>query len=212
MQTENDYRPAVINFCTDTDESNMPEDFGVFDNIEQCMKFMHSHVTGVGEPITVSRHMDHVEKRLIRERYNEVLEDVLPIHERELSEANQRLAEAKKNAKEAEERVNASVSEVKILSKEVKRGTKEINLDDLATLRIPFRGRYYYYTFMDGVMKLCKIKDVPDHEKQDLYNAMAENETFIDEQFGDGTEPKRLMQISGSKENEQTETQTGQEE
>ena len=66
------------------------------------------------------------------------------------------------------------------LAAEVKRGLVDIRLDELFTYRVTYKGRYYYYTYMDKQLKLCLIRDIPEFEKSELWNSMAQNEEFID--------------------------------
>jgi len=123
--------------------------------------------------------MDHFEKTEIRKEYSELLEAKLPFLEKELQKASAKLAEIKKEYNEAVEYVNATTNEAKALAVEVKRGVKDISLDDQFSWRVPFEGRYYFFTFIDNQIKLCKISDIPEHEKADLWNAMSNNEAFF---------------------------------
>ena len=56
--------------------------------------------------------------------------------------------------------------------------------DENYTYRIPYRGRYYFYTYIDGSLRLCGLGDIPATEKQEIFNAMANNDNFIDDNFG----------------------------
>ncbi len=172
-----DYRPAYIEF--DVAESNMPSTLGEFESIDEAHKFMGSNVVAVNQAITVQRHMDHAEKQDVRENYREVLEDTLPRLEREHADFYSDLTEAKKKEKEAMERVNAAISEAKMLAKEAKKGLKEIRLDDLATFRVPVEGKYYFYTYMDKQLKLCAVREIPESEKTEIWNASVDNTKFF---------------------------------
>lgn len=186
MNIEKDYRPAYIEFDVANDNSLLPEMLGEFENAELAQKYMSVNLAAINQPMTVNRHMDNFEKKEIRERYHNVLENILPKLEQDHSVKTQELNEAKREEKEALERENAALTEVKILAKEVKRGVKEMRLDDNYTYRVPFKGKYYYYTYMDSVIKLCAIRDIPESEKTEIWNAMAENEKFIKDTFGSG--------------------------
>lgn len=183
---EENYRPGTIEFEVDEDSTCMPLSLGEYETADEAIKFIGGNMTTINQGITVNRHMDAFEKKEIRKTYNEILEDRLPILEREYSHATSELNAAKKKEKDASEMVRASENEAKILAKEVKAGVKEINLDDLYTFKIPYRGKHYFYTYMDGSLKLCRIREIPESEKTEIWNAMAGNETFIDEQFGGG--------------------------
>lgn len=188
FNTEETYRPTNIEFNVAKDETCVPESLGDFNDAEEAAKFIGANITSINTSLTVCRHMDSYEKTKIREKYNEILESHLPRYEDELSKVALELDRAKRAEKEAKERVNAALTEVTGLSYQVKRGLVEMNLDELFTSRVPYRGRYYYFTFIDSELRLCKICDIPEREKSDLYNAMAGNEEFFDTNFGKGGE------------------------
>jgi hypothetical protein len=183
---ELEYRPQVIEFDVASDGSCMPLSLGEYKTLEDVNKFVAYNFTAVNQAVTTARHMDQKEKRDLRDQYEDALENQLPRYEKAHAIAAQALNEAKKNEKDAGERVSACLTEVKILSREVKRGLKDIKLDDISTVRVPYKGRYYYYTYMDGRLKLCLIQDIPEHEKTEIWNVMAANEEFFDTNFGHG--------------------------
>lgn len=208
MQTEKDYRPAYIEFDFAHDNSNMPESFGEFENAEQAAKFIGANLVSINQGKTVARHMDNFEKNEIRKEYNDILENITPTREKELSKATLEFNEAKRNLDIAKENVNAAINRVKALAIEVKRGTKEIKLDELFTSRVAYRGRYYFYTFIDGSLRLCDIRDIPESEKSEIWNQMAGNEQFIDDHFGIDYEVTKIDFIG----NGTTESQEGAQE
>lgn len=130
--------------------------------------------------------MDQREKQDIRKEYTEILENKLPVYEREMSIAAAEFSDAKKKLADATEMVSATISEAKSLAKEVKRGLVDMRLDDLFTSRIPYKGRYYFFTYIDRQLKLCAIRDIPESEKGEIWNSMAKNDEFIENNFGDG--------------------------
>lgn len=177
------YRPAVIEFDVAHDGSNVPETFGEFATAEEAAKFLASNFTSVNQALTVSRHMDFKEKTDLRKEYNDILENRLPTYERNWAIATNELNEAKKKEKAMAEIVSATIAEAKGKAFEAKRGLKEINLDDMYTSRIPYKGRYYFFTYMDKQLKLCAIRDIPESEKGEIWNAMAKNDEVIDSTF-----------------------------
>jgi hypothetical protein len=183
MRDEN-YRPANIEFDVAHDGTNVPLTFGEFATADEAAKFLGNNLTAINQAITVARHMDIKEKTDIRREYNDLLENILPSKEKELSAATTVFNEAKRKMSDATEMVNATLSEAKALAKEVKRGLVDMQLDDMFTTRIPYRGRYYFFTYMDKQLKLCSIRDIPEHEKTEIWNVMAANEEFVDNNFG----------------------------
>jgi hypothetical protein len=190
MKNDEFYRPAVIEFNVAHDGSLMPESLGSFETPEDMAKFVGGTLTAVNQAVTVMRHMDVKEKKEIQEKYSELLENIVPIYKTKLYEAELALADAKKALKEAEERYNAEMADVQDLASEKKRGLRDMNLDEKYTFRVPYQGRYYFYTWIDKVLKLCLIRQIPETEKQDLFNAMANNEEYIDKTFAPKPEPK----------------------
>ena len=176
-----DYRPANVEFEV-ANNSILPENLGTFKTADEANKALKDYFT-VSSNATVFRFMDNFEKNEIRKEYAELLEVRIPLLERDLDKATSEFQRAKKNLAEATEAVNARLNETKALAMEVKRGVKEISLDEMFTHRIPFEGKYYFYTFIDNQLKLCKVSDIPSDEKADLFNAMNNNDSVITERF-----------------------------
>ena len=178
-----DYRPTVIEFDVANNSNVVPDNLGIYPSAQEASEFIAKNLTGINHKLTVSRFMDHFEKSELRKEYQEILEDKMPMVERDLMKATGAHEEAKRKLTEAKEYVNATTNEAKALAVEVKRGVKDVCLDDMYTWRVPFDGRYYFYTYMDGMIKLCKIADIPEYEKMDLYNAMNRNDQFFNDNF-----------------------------
>lgn len=177
------YRPAVIEFPVNHDGSNVPETLGKFETPEEMSKFLGGNLTVVNTALTCNRYLDNKEKKDLDEECLELLKTDVPVYARKLNEADNALASAKKALKDAQERYDAEIAKLRDLSAEAKKGIREINLDEKYTFRIPYKGNYYFFTWMDKILKLCLIRPIPDYEKQDLYNASAGNEEWIDKNF-----------------------------
>lgn len=178
-----DYRPKNIEFDV-ANSSIMPENLGEYKTADEAIQFIHKNVVGINQRITVSRFMDNFEKTELRKEYQEILELKMPILEKDLQKATHEFEEAKKKLADAKELVNATTNEVKAIANDVKRGLKDIQLDDQFTWRIAFECRYFFYSYIDKQIKLAKIQDIPEHEKQDLFNVMSKNEEFFNDNFG----------------------------
>jgi hypothetical protein len=179
------YRPANIEFDV-ANSSVVPDNFGTFENEKAANEFIAKNLIGINQKISVNRFMDNFEKNELRKGYQEMLELKMPLLERELMKATAAHAEAKKNLADAQEIVNATTNEVKALANEVKCGVKVIDLDDRFTWRIPFDGKFHFFTYIDKQLKLCKISEILEHEKQELFNASYRNESF----FNGAAEPE----------------------
>ena len=174
------YRPAYVEFNVAEDGTQMPLSFGVFETETDFNKFLGDNLIAVNSPITVSRHMDFKEKTELRNEYNEILENRLPVLERDASIASSEFEAAKKKFADAKEMVSATFTEAKLIAQNVKRGLVEMRLDDKYTVRIAYKSRYYFYTWIDKELRLVLIKEIPNHEKTEIWNAMSKNEDFID--------------------------------
>jgi hypothetical protein len=174
-----DYRPAVIEFDV-ANNGLVPDNLGYFENMQKACDYMGLHLTAINQKITVFRFMDNFEKSETRKEYNDLLENKIPILEKELMKAHAAYTQAKKDLEDAKESVSATINETKALAMEVKRGVKDITLDDLYTWKVPFNGQFYFYTFIDGAIKLVKISDIPESEKNEIFNSMSKNHEFFE--------------------------------
>lgn len=177
------YRPIRIEFNVAHDGSNMPESFGQFKSADEALKFIGASLISVNQGVTVARHMDVFEKTELRKNYSDMMENIIPLYEQQLSDAEYKLTEAKNNLKHAQEAYDTYISEVKTKAQQVKRGLVDFQLDELFTFRVAYKGRYYYYTYIDQEIKLCLIRDIPEYEKSEIWNQMAGNEEFIDKKL-----------------------------
>ncbi|GEM_PF-6415131 len=182
MKGLNDYRPPHVEFDIEHD-GTMPETFGEFADAKAASQYIADHLVAINQGVTVSRFMDAKEKKQLREEYNNILEQLVPTLEAKLADKLKELSEAKKAEKEATEQVNAANTAARDLARDVRRGTKDMKLDELFTWRIPYKGRYYFYTYIDGQLRLCKERDILEKERAELYTTMADNEDFIDTNF-----------------------------
>lgn len=174
-----DYRPVIIEFDV-ANNGLVPDNLGNFETMQKASDFIGLNFTGINQKITVFRFMDNFEKSEMRKDYNDLLENKIPILEKELMKAHAAFAEAKKILEDAKESVSATINEAKSLAYEVKRGVKDITLDDLYTWKIPYNGQFYFYTFIDGSIKLVKISDIPESEKTEIFNAMEKNHEYFE--------------------------------
>jgi DNA gyrase/topoisomerase IV subunit A len=179
-----DYLPKVVEFAVSTDDDNVPETFGEFKDEKEASDFIHKNLTGINEKISTLRFMDNFEKKEYRKEYSEILELKLPILEKEIQEKQRENERTKKELKTARENYTAAMNEIKEISNKVRDGRLEIHLDDKFTWRVPYNGKYYFFTLISGEIKLAKLKSIPEHEKEQLFNDTARNEDFFKTNFG----------------------------
>lgn len=83
MESVKTYRPANIEF--NVDGATMPENLGrIFKDATEATQFISENIAGINSKVRASRYMDNYEKRQIREDYQQLLEQKLPMLEKEL--------------------------------------------------------------------------------------------------------------------------------
>lgn len=179
MKNQENYRPSYIEFDVASTVENIPHSLGKFESLAKAQDFIGTNLTGINQKVTTNRLIDLYEKTMLRKEYNELLESKMPFLEKELMQAQNAFTEAKKMLEEARESVSATINEAKALAFEVRRGVCEITLDDIATWRLALDGIYYFYTFIDNELRLCKTSIIPESEKMELYNSTLKNEAFF---------------------------------
>lgn len=179
MEVVKNYLPAVIEFTAKTNE--VPESLGTFETPEDVQKFMSENFIAMPKQIETNRLLDDFEKDHIRNDYMTELEENLPVYQSQYIERSAETEVAKEAEKRAKETVNASFNKIEALSKEVKKGIAEINLDPATTYEVALNGNYYYYTWINGELKLAKVTKIPDHQVSDLFNSSERNKVYFDE-------------------------------
>jgi len=173
------YTPKHVEF--DVKDSDLPINLGTFNDLKEVNEFLkESKILSINQSNSAYRFLDNTEKNIMRKEYSEMLELKLPIVESELKKAERAFNEAKRNLAEAKEMVNATLNEIKAIANEVKGGIKLVNLDDLTTFKVPYKDKYYYYTYISGELILALITDIPEHEVDEIFNLMHNNEEYFD--------------------------------
>lgn len=179
-QKSENYRPASLEFDVAHDGSLISPMLGEFESAEEAVAYMNKNFVVFNNAVTVSRFMDNFEKSELRKKYNTILEERLPLLEQDAREASEKYNQAKAKKEEAIGMVNAFTTEAKLIAQEVKRGLVEMRLDEQFTWKIPYKGRYYWYTFIDFKVVLVKITDMTTTEKTELFSQGKINEDVIE--------------------------------
>jgi hypothetical protein len=177
------YRPAHIEFVVNTSSCLLPEHIVLPEGeitADVVIEHMERMFVTENHALTVDRVMDHVEKTEIRKKINNILEDLLPVLEEDVLKKSVAAKEAKKELDNALTHVANYDLEAKVLAKTVKAGVVEMKLDQKFTWRIPYKGTFYYYTFIDKEMRLVKISEMSPKERQELFNQAKINEDYFD--------------------------------
>ncbi len=173
MKKVEDYRPDEIEFVAES--KDVPQSLGQFETVDEAHKFMTDNFLFLTSKFTALRVMDEFEIEELRQQYIEELEENHPAIDKAHYDAVVALEDAKKLEKDAKEYVNASLNKIKSLAREVKEGTTEMNLDQAYTYELVFNGKRYYYTIMDGEIKLAGIREISHHEQDDLISTAERN-------------------------------------
>lgn len=176
MEVLKNYTPDYVEFKL-PEEVSIPTILGEFITDEEAREFVAKSFVATQSKVEAIRFMDDFEINTIREEYQQTLEDVLPELESKANEKHFAAEQAKTESKNAENMVKMANTKIRDLAKEAKAGITEMNLDNKNTWRIPLEGKYYYFTFLNNQLKLAKVKDIPDYEKQDLLNSMNDNKS-----------------------------------
>jgi hypothetical protein len=173
------YRPTNINFDIATDD--VPENLGSFEKKEEILEFINDKFVGaMPENVTALRHIDEYEKTEIRKEYSEMLEVKIPYLKKDLQKLESEYREAKRRFEDCKKQVDATKTEIELMAVYVKRGTTEFKCDSDYTICIPANEKYYFYTWVDNQLKLCKIQDIPEHEKNNLFTSGNQNAERFD--------------------------------
>lgn len=178
MKAEN-YRPAHIEFDVAIDEPTVPEHLGTFNSALDAATFMQKNFFSTNQAITVNRHMDMVEKKDMREEYNNIMENLLPKYEQDMRSAIDAFNHAKVVKDNAIQMVDANINEAKAIAQEVKRGLVAMQLDEDFTWKLPYKGRFYFFTYIDKAIRLVKVADIADQERSEIFSqGMVNEEAF----------------------------------
>jgi ElaB/YqjD/DUF883 family membrane-anchored ribosome-binding protein len=180
MKNETTYRPATIEFAVTIDETPVPENIGGFETADEALIFMQKNFFSTNQAITVNRFMDNFEKSELRKKYNEILENIMPVIEQLARDAVEEFNDAKKKKEDAIETVNVYTNQAKAIAVEVKRGLVDMQLDELFTWKLPYKGRYYFFTYIDKNIRLVKISDMTESEKTELFSQGKINEEIFE--------------------------------
>lgn len=178
MKKVPNYTPDVINFTIKSDV--VPKSLGKFKDEEEARVFMSKNLLAIQTPCIASREMDETEIGNLRQEYSEELEEVLPKLRLDLFKKEQELELAKKNKKDAEEMVSSSLNSIQQLADAVKEGKTFIELEAPNTWQVILDGKKYFFTYLNGEIKLAHIQDVPSYELNDLISSSGKNTTFFE--------------------------------
>ena len=86
--------------------------------------------------------------------------------------------------KEAKAKLTACLTEIDDLVSQVRIGTKKMNLKFGETFRIPVGEHYLYYTWVNDKFKLASVRQIPQWERNDVFNSSTKNTEVFKELYG----------------------------
>ena len=178
MEKVTDYLPTNVEFVVDTEtlDESIPTELGEFKTSKQVQKFFNEKNFVTLNPLTTAiRRLDDVEIMDLRSMYIEELEEQIPVIEVDVDNAQIAFDIAKTVLTAQKERLSASKTNVKMLVDEIKAGTTEMHLDQSKTFEVAVENKYLIYTLINDNLVLCKIREIPDHEKGGMFNSSEVN-------------------------------------
>ncbi|WP_372483312.1 hypothetical protein AB9J70_06370 [Elizabethkingia anophelis] len=174
-------RPFEHNFSVSGNDDNLPENLGHFETIDDFQEHFAINTVSEHQKVTAVRHYTDEEILEFREEILRVAEDQLPEAKENFSQKDIEFKQAKEAKEIAGEVVGALQTKISDLAAEIKEGKTEIEVPANRTYRVPYKGKYYFYTWQDnGDCVLVKVKDVPEHEKAEIFNNTDKNNAFFD--------------------------------
>lgn len=186
LQDIKDYRPADIDFVlSDEVKEKFAEVLVLFpgaENIEEVIAKVNEYFNAEFPSQEVARrYIDEFEKENIREEYNKIVEDELPVAETEQLDAIDR---AKRIKKEADDNLLSVRNRIKELAARVTDGKEDFKLSSKNTFKIAIFGHYLYYSWVDGRVKLVKAEKIPAWDKNKIWSQEDRNRKGMEELFG----------------------------
>lgn len=169
MNELKDYVPNEIKFQLSA-AITFPE--VIFENctcMDDVKKELSEHFVTVQEKdVIAERIMDDYEISAIRADYGAIAEEQMP----ELEERFEALkAEFYASKKEFEAKISSLHVRFKDLVNLARKGVRDYPLETADTFRIPVTGYYLYYSWVNGHFRLASVQEIPEHERDDLFNS-----------------------------------------
>lgn len=164
-----DYVPNEIKFQLSA-AITFPE--VIFENcacMDEVKKELSEHFVTVQEKdVIAERIMDDYEISAIRADYGAIAEEQMP----ELEERFEALkAEFYASKKEFEAKISSLHVRFKDLVNLARKGVRDYPLETADTFRIPVAGYYLYYSWVNQCFRLASVQEIPEHERDDLFNS-----------------------------------------
>lgn len=178
MHEAENYRPGEVVFTTE--EAAVPQSLGKFNTEEDAGRFMAENLLAVPTRYTAMRYMDQVEIEILRDQYTEELEDIIPGLREAYLKSSEELRLAGQKKKQAKKMLKARLAKIQRMADKVNEGTTRMALDLPHTWKVIYNGKKYFYTYIDGEIKLAGTEDVAGYELNDLTGNSKKNKSFFE--------------------------------
>ena len=172
-------KPFDYNFSVENNDEGVPEILGTFETLDEVREYLATNAVFENVDTSAVRFYSDEEIKDFKEKVLDIVENE-PQADDDRTDAEANLQQAKKDKEVAWENYNALICEMKDLAREIRVGTTSIKLPSLRTFRIPYKGKFYTYVWLDNEkVVLVDIYYIPENQKQDLFNANEKNEDFF---------------------------------
>jgi len=179
------------NFSVIGNDDNLPEKIGVFETVDDFQEYFALNTVSEHQKVNATRFYTDEEIQNFREIILGVVEEELPEAKQTLSEKEANLSIAKKEKEIAVESVGALQTKISDLASEIKSGKTNVDIPSNRCYRVPYKGKYYFYVWQDnGDCLLAYVKDIPEHEKAEIFSSSTKNDEFF-EAFKNGKDKRK---------------------
>lgn len=183
--------PFLHNFSVIGNDDNLPEKIGVFETVDDFQEYFALNTVSEHQKVNATRFYTDEEIQNFREIILGVVEEELPEAKHTLSEKEANLSVAKKEKEIAVESVGALQTKISDLALEIKSGKTNVDIPSNRCYRVPYKGKYYFYVWQDnGDCVLAYVKDIPEHEKAEIFSYSTKNDEFF-EAFKNGKDKRK---------------------
>lgn len=180
MHEEENYQPQIIIFTVKNNE--VPASLGEFGSDEEARLFMAENLLATSTRYMAERYMDKVEVAILRDQYQQELEETLPALREAHRKKKRELEAAIQQEKEAAQAVTDCLDTIQHMADKAITGVTGTTLDLAHTWKLIYNGKKYIYTYNNGAIQLAGTEDVSSYEINDLTAKSERNKSFFEEQ------------------------------
>lgn len=181
---ENKETKFIHSFKIDETENLLPKVLKEFKTYDECVEYFSKNLISEHVSVNANRFYDKNEIEDIKNSILEILTSDIPEAKEKVLEAEDVLARAKNDKKDKEETYNSLQLETQEKGIKISKGYEEILINSTKVFRLPYKGKYYHYVYLDnGKVVLASITQMTEEEKEDLFSSSGKNEKYLDATF-----------------------------